>query len=216
MHQYGYFYIMTNAYNTVLYAGATTDLSKRVQEHKNKVFKNSFTLKYNVEKLVYFEAFSIAGDKAAISGSVSRAQKVHSRSFTSSSPSPVLQKEDRIARCNGILEINEIFHYRSPMPHTEGCVRLAPMWCYAAHLCTALIPLLRKMKPLNLLFCKVFIGFSQQRYSINSRTSPVPLFLSYYTRFYLFTAGTRAWSTASVAASAGKKHSTRSSWSVMS
>jgi|SRR6186713_2803868 len=62
MHQYGYFYIMTNAYNTVLYSGATTDLYKRVQEHKNKVFKNSFTLKYNVDKLVYFEAFSIAGD----------------------------------------------------------------------------------------------------------------------------------------------------------
>jgi putative endonuclease len=53
---------MTNAYNTVLYSGATTDLYKRVQEHKNKVFKNSFTLKYNVDKLVYFEAFSIAGD----------------------------------------------------------------------------------------------------------------------------------------------------------
>ena len=62
MHQYGYFYIMTNAYNTVLYSGVTTDLYKRVQEHKNKVFKNSFTLKYNVDKLVYFEAFSIAGD----------------------------------------------------------------------------------------------------------------------------------------------------------
>ena len=62
MHQYGYFYIMTNAYNTVLYSGATTDLYKRVQEHKNKIFKNSFTLKYNVDKLVYFEAFSIAGD----------------------------------------------------------------------------------------------------------------------------------------------------------
>ncbi|HEX6169850.1 MAG TPA: GIY-YIG nuclease family protein [Chitinophagaceae bacterium] len=62
MHQYGYFYIMTNAYNTVLYCGATTDLYKRVQEHKNKIFKNSFTLKYNVDKLVYFEPFSIAGD----------------------------------------------------------------------------------------------------------------------------------------------------------
>ena len=62
MHQYGYFYIMTNAHNTVLYCGATTDLYKRIQEHKNKLFKNSFTLKYNVDKLVYFEAFSIAGD----------------------------------------------------------------------------------------------------------------------------------------------------------
>ena len=62
MYQCGYFYIMTNAYNTVLYGGATTDLYKRVLGHKNKVFQNSFTLKYNIEKLVYFESFSIAGD----------------------------------------------------------------------------------------------------------------------------------------------------------
>ena len=62
MHQYGYFYIMTNAHNTVLYCGATTDLYKRIQEHKNGIFKNSFTLKYNIDKLVYFETFSIAAD----------------------------------------------------------------------------------------------------------------------------------------------------------
>ena len=62
VHQCGYFYIMTNAYNTVLYCGATIDLYKRVLEHKNKIFQNSFTLKYNIEKLVYFESFSIAGD----------------------------------------------------------------------------------------------------------------------------------------------------------
>ena len=62
MHQGGYFYIMTNVYNTVLYCGATIDLYKRVLEHKNKIFKNSFTLKYNIDKLVYFESFSIAGD----------------------------------------------------------------------------------------------------------------------------------------------------------
>ena len=62
MHEYGYFYIMTNAHNTVLYCGATTDLYKRIQEHKNGVFKNSFTIKYNIDKLVYFESFTIAGD----------------------------------------------------------------------------------------------------------------------------------------------------------
>ena len=62
MHELGYFYIMTNAHHTVLYCGATTDLYKRVQEHKNRVFKKNFTLKYNIDKLVYFESFSIAGD----------------------------------------------------------------------------------------------------------------------------------------------------------
>lgn len=58
----GYFYIMTNKHNTVLYCGATTDLYKRIMEHKNRVFKNSFTLKYNIDKLVYFESFSLPGD----------------------------------------------------------------------------------------------------------------------------------------------------------
>jgi len=62
MHQYCYFYIIANVHNTVLYCGSTIDLHKRVQEHKNKTFKNSFTSKYNVDKLVYFETFSIAGD----------------------------------------------------------------------------------------------------------------------------------------------------------
>ena len=53
---------MTNVHNTVLYCGATTDLYKRIQEHKNKIFKDSFTLKYNIDKLVYFESFSISAD----------------------------------------------------------------------------------------------------------------------------------------------------------
>lgn len=62
MPQCSYFYIMTNAYNTALYCGATVNLYKRIMEHKNRVFKNSFTLKYNTNKLVYFESFSFAGD----------------------------------------------------------------------------------------------------------------------------------------------------------
>jgi putative endonuclease len=62
MHQSGYFYIMTNAHHTVLYCGATNDLYKRVQEHKNKMYSNSFTSRYNVDKLVYFEIFTVVAD----------------------------------------------------------------------------------------------------------------------------------------------------------
>ncbi|HEX6848144.1 MAG TPA: GIY-YIG nuclease family protein [Chitinophagaceae bacterium] len=58
----GYFYMMTNKHNTVLYCGATTDLYKRVQEHRSGVFDNSFTLRYNIDKLVYFESFTEACD----------------------------------------------------------------------------------------------------------------------------------------------------------
>ncbi len=50
----GYVYIITNKNNTVLYTGVTSNLIKRVYEHKNKLVK-SFSARYNCEKLVYFE-----------------------------------------------------------------------------------------------------------------------------------------------------------------
>ena len=49
-------YIMTNKYNTTLYTGVTSDLPKRVWEHKNKAVKG-FTYQYNINKLVYYELF---------------------------------------------------------------------------------------------------------------------------------------------------------------
>lgn len=65
MHRPGYFYIMTNSHKTVLYCGATSELYKRVQEHKNGLYTNSFTSRYNVNKLVYFEVFTLVGDAFA-------------------------------------------------------------------------------------------------------------------------------------------------------
>ena len=50
-----YVYILTNKHCTVLYTGVTNDLVRRVYEHKNHLDKNSFTSKYNVTRLVYFE-----------------------------------------------------------------------------------------------------------------------------------------------------------------
>jgi putative endonuclease len=49
-----YIYILTNDYNTVLYTGVTNDLKRRVFEHKEKLIEG-FTVKYNVNKLVYYE-----------------------------------------------------------------------------------------------------------------------------------------------------------------
>jgi putative endonuclease len=49
-------YIMTNKGNTVLYTGVTNDLARRVFEHKEKVVP-SFTSRYNINKLVYYEVF---------------------------------------------------------------------------------------------------------------------------------------------------------------
>ena len=51
----GYIYILTNKNKTVLYIGVTSDLKQRIWQHKNHFFKNSFSDKYNLEYLVYFE-----------------------------------------------------------------------------------------------------------------------------------------------------------------
>ena len=50
-----YVYILTNKSNNVLYIGVTNDLIRRIFEHKNKLGEG-FTKKYNLRKLVYYEA----------------------------------------------------------------------------------------------------------------------------------------------------------------
>lgn len=52
-----YVYIATNKRNTVLYTGMTNNIVGRIFQHENKVVE-SFTSKYNVDKLVFCEAFS--------------------------------------------------------------------------------------------------------------------------------------------------------------
>jgi putative endonuclease len=58
LQQGGCVYIMTNKMHTVLYVGVTSDLTGRVWQHKNKFYPNSFTAKYNCEKLVYYFFYS--------------------------------------------------------------------------------------------------------------------------------------------------------------
>ena len=52
-----FIYILTNKYNRVLYTGVTSDLKKRVWEHREKLV-DGFTKRYNVTKLVYYEVFA--------------------------------------------------------------------------------------------------------------------------------------------------------------
>ena len=47
---------MTNEYKTVLYTGVTSNLLRRVSEHKDKMV-SGFTSKYKVIKLVYYENY---------------------------------------------------------------------------------------------------------------------------------------------------------------
>ena len=50
-----YIYILASKRNGTLYIGVTSDLTKRVYEHKNNLI-DGFTKKYNVHKLVYYES----------------------------------------------------------------------------------------------------------------------------------------------------------------
>ena len=54
MEKNGYVYILANKHNRVLYTGVTSDLTKRISEHKSKLVEG-FTRKYNCDKLVYYE-----------------------------------------------------------------------------------------------------------------------------------------------------------------
>jgi putative endonuclease len=68
MERGGAVYILTNKSNKVLYTGVTSQLKVRIFEHKEKIYPNSFSAKYNTNKLVYFVGFNnieeaIAGEK---------------------------------------------------------------------------------------------------------------------------------------------------------
>lgn len=61
----GFIYIVTNKYNNTFYIGVTSNLPKRILEHKEKRYENSFSARYNLTKLVYYEQFQMIGDAIA-------------------------------------------------------------------------------------------------------------------------------------------------------
>jgi putative endonuclease len=58
----GFVYIMTNSNNSVLYTGVTSNLNERVLNHKSKKYPDSFSARYNIYKLVYYECIDTKGE----------------------------------------------------------------------------------------------------------------------------------------------------------
>jgi putative endonuclease len=73
MGKQAYVYIMTNQHREVLYTGVTSDLKKRVYQHREGLL-GGFTRRYNAKRLIYYEAFddildAIAREKQIKAGS---------------------------------------------------------------------------------------------------------------------------------------------------
>lgn len=69
----GYVYIITNKLHTVFYVGVTSDLPRRIYEHKNKLV-DGFSKKYNLTKLVYYEVSS------SITSAIEREKQIKGKS----------------------------------------------------------------------------------------------------------------------------------------
>ena len=81
MEKGGCVYIVTNEHHTTLYTGVTGDLYSRIVEHREKEFPKSFTARYNLTKLVYYETFysieeAIEREKQLKSGSRKAKEKL--------------------------------------------------------------------------------------------------------------------------------------------
>ena len=61
----GTVYILTNKNNSVLYTGVTSNLKERIEQHKHKKHPDSFSARYNLNKLVYYEQFDTIGEAIA-------------------------------------------------------------------------------------------------------------------------------------------------------
>jgi len=51
----GFIYIITNKNNNTLYIGLTSNLPQQIVQHKEKTYKDSFSARYNLDKLDYYK-----------------------------------------------------------------------------------------------------------------------------------------------------------------
>ncbi len=77
MQRGGCVYIMTNKNNAVLYTGVTSNLQARVSEHKTKKHPQSFTAKYNCNKVVYYESYSMIEEAIAFEKQIKKRNRAY-------------------------------------------------------------------------------------------------------------------------------------------
>ena len=70
--RYYFVYILSNSTNVALYTGVTNDLERRLWEHKNHADPNSYTARYNINKLVWYE---VTGD---VESAITREKQIKS------------------------------------------------------------------------------------------------------------------------------------------
>jgi putative endonuclease len=69
MEKGGYVYILSSK-GRLLYTGVTADLHARIMQHKRKADPNSFTARYNIDRLVYYECFGSINEAIARESSI--------------------------------------------------------------------------------------------------------------------------------------------------
>jgi len=75
MEKGGYVYIMASK-GKRLYTGVTSELRHRVNEHKKKAHPNSHTARYNIDQLVYYEAFETINEAIARESTIKNMHRI--------------------------------------------------------------------------------------------------------------------------------------------
>jgi len=65
MNKKGFVYFMSNVGKSVIYIGVTSNLTKRVWEHKTGQYPDSFSSRYKLNRLVYWEEYDDIRDAIA-------------------------------------------------------------------------------------------------------------------------------------------------------
>ena len=75
MEKGGYAYIMASK-GKRLYVGVTSELRLRVKAHKKKAHPNSHTARYNIDQLVYYEAFETINEAIARESTIKNMNRI--------------------------------------------------------------------------------------------------------------------------------------------